>query len=219
MLFRSEQFVNNTLKIVSEKVAYKESLEMDISSNYLEYKNLLNEVNGLRESIKKITNEIEQESIKYNNLKENNNELNDLLLLLNKKIERFTYELDTKVDSLLNLQESLENQQLDLKNKLKRIREEKEEERIKLKNDIENIELIYYDANDQLEKLDGEITKSKRVENKRLKMINNNSSILSSLTLRRKSPSQRSASKSFKTNVDQRSKSIHRVHKTQSKFS
>jgi len=175
-------FIENSLQIVAEKVAYKKSLEAMISANSLEYQKLREEIERLEGTNKELKINCITETENCNKLKERNNELEDLLAFLNDKIEDFNHNLHSKLEVLKEVQNTLTNELITLRENLKNIIKLKREERKQLKKEIEGIEATCYSVVGRLEEINGEISKSKTIKSEQLKMLTRNSSVLTSLT-------------------------------------
>eukprot|EP00826_Nyctotherus_ovalis_P011455 TRINITY_DN12985_c0_g1_i14.p1 TRINITY_DN12985_c0_g1~~TRINITY_DN12985_c0_g1_i14.p1 ORF type:complete len:281 (-),score=48.17 TRINITY_DN12985_c0_g1_i14:69-911(-) len=210
-----KSFVECSLQIVAEKVAYKKSLEAAIAGNCLECQKLREGINELEVANKELRDNCVSEVEKCNKLRETAEELQDLLKLLNEKVKELNHDLNCKLRALREVKDNLTKESAKLKESLKKLTKLKREERAQLKQEIRGIESTCYNTVARLKEVNDDICKSKTIKSDQLKMLTRNSSVLTSLTQRnlpavsvKGSSLNKSIIKSVKTARAVRSRSI-----------
>lgn len=179
-----KSFIECSLQIVAEKVAYKKSLEAAVAGNCLECQKLREGISELERANKELKASCVNEVEKCKKLEESGEELQELLKLLNEKVKELNHNLNCKLRALEEVQDSLAKESAKLKANLKKLTKLKREERAQLKQEIRGVELACYSTVARLKEVNDDISKSKTVKSDQLKMLTRNSSVLTSLTQR-----------------------------------
>lgn len=176
-----QDFIEDTLKLLAERIAEKKSIEMESSVDRIAINKLNDEVKSLETKGKALKSQYDQESEGCEKLEQENAELEELLRALKGKSAVKNGEIDGKLKSLQTCYDQFYLQSQEGRKELTELRGEMDKQRNGLKAEIREIYSSHVDINQKLDGLDKQMAFAKTAEQERLKMLVSKSKLLDTL--------------------------------------
>jgi len=185
-----QNFMDDTLKILAEKMAHKKSLEMECSANRLKISALKDDIKQLDTVNRKLKGNLEEETNGCLKMERENVEVTELLKTLELRSVDKSKEIELKINQLEINCENIEKENAEFKSQLENLKKEMSARREELKQDIREIELVHMETNAKIDEADQQISQAKIADADRLRMLSTKSRLLLAFNEKEETPMQ-----------------------------
>eukprot|EP00826_Nyctotherus_ovalis_P035891 TRINITY_DN3125_c0_g1_i16.p1 TRINITY_DN3125_c0_g1~~TRINITY_DN3125_c0_g1_i16.p1 ORF type:complete len:280 (-),score=77.38 TRINITY_DN3125_c0_g1_i16:113-952(-) len=188
-----ESFIDNTLKVLAKKIAYKKSLEAAVSSNFKQSRKTAQEITEVAKANDYLNIKVKRQQGSNEKLESAKGELEEMLAVVDEKLRKTSFGMNCRLVALKNTQENLTNRLINLNERFEGIMMEKAVERNQLKQDIDDINTHKKNTQVKIQGISNEIAKSKTSEYQHMRKIMDNCHLLTTLSQREATPIEKTA--------------------------